>query len=142
MKSLKTLTSTEKLAVDANPILSAIIGGNARTVFLSAKGTTFSTTTMNYREVEKYIPVLASKRRLPIADLYMALSMLPLNVCEPSFYSDSLNTAKRMIRGRDPDDIDLLALALKLACFIWSNDKDFEGFKVPCYTTLDLLRAV
>ncbi len=45
-----------------------------------------------------------------------------------------------MIDKIDPDDIHLLALALKLNCPIWSNDKDFEGLGVEVYSTLDLIR--
>jgi predicted nucleic acid-binding protein len=120
--------------------LSAIIGGNARTVFLTAENTTFYTTVFNYKEVEKYIPILALKRDIPAEDLYMAFSMLPLSVCEDDFYRDKITQAKRMIGKRDPDDAHLLALALKLNCPIWSNDKDFEGLGVRVYSTLDLIK--
>lgn len=135
-----TLKNIEKLTVDANPILSAIIGGQARTVFLSAQNTAFYTTHFNYKEVEKYIPILSSKRKIPVEDLYLALSMLPLCVCDEDFYKDKISHAKKMIGKRDPADIHLLALALKLNSPIWSNDKDFEGLGIEVYSTLDLIR--
>jgi predicted nucleic acid-binding protein len=134
------LKGIEKLAVDANPTLSAIIGGNARAVFLKADNISFYTTIFNFREVEKYIPILASKRNIPLDDLYMALSSLPISVCDIEFYKDKVNKAKGMIGERDPDDVHLLALSLKLNCPIWSNDKDFEGLGVKVYTTLDLIK--
>lgn len=133
------LKSIEKLAVDVNPVLSAIIGGKARAVFLAGE-TVFYTTAGNYREVERYIPVLAAKRNLAAEDLYLALSMLPVIVCDVSFYSEKIKKAKQMIEGRDSDDVHLLALALKLNCPIWSNDKDFEKLEIEVYTTLDLLK--
>jgi predicted nucleic acid-binding protein len=36
-----------------------------------------------------------------------------------------------MIYHIDKKDVDILALSLKLDCFLWSQDKDFEkcGFK-------------
>jgi predicted nucleic acid-binding protein len=135
------LKRIERLAVDANPILSAIIGGSARTVFIkSEKSTAFYTTAFNYREVEKYIPIFASKRDIPIDDLYLAFSMLPLNVCDYNFYNDKVKQAKELIEKRDKDDFHLLALALKLSCPIWSNDKDFGGLGMEIYSTLDLIK--
>ncbi len=138
---MKILKGIEKLAVDANPILSAIIGGNARIVFLTAEKISFFTTAFNFKEVEKYIPVLASKRNIPLENLYMALSLLPISVCDEEFYKNKIRQAKRMIDKIDPDDIHLLALALKLNCPVWSNDKDFEGLGVKVYGTLELIKG-
>lgn len=137
---MRILKDIEKPAVDANPILSAIIGGKARAVFFHADHITFYTTVFNFREVEKYIPLLASKRRLRLGDLYLALSTLPILVCDIEFYKETLKKAKSMIGERDPDDIHLLGLALRLSCPIWSNDKDFEGLGIQVYSTLDLIK--
>ncbi|MBI5196690.1 MAG: PIN domain nuclease [Nitrospirae bacterium] len=137
---MKILKGIEKLAVDANPILSAIIGGNSRTVFLTTENIVFYTTAFNLKEVEKYIPVLAEKRDIPLEDLYLAVSMLPILVCGSEVYKDKINKAQVMLGERDPDDIHLLALSLKLGCPIWSNDKDFGELGVTVYTTLDLIR--
>lgn len=138
---MKILKGIEKLAVDANPILSAIIGGNARAVFLT-ENTVFYTTAFNFKEVEKYIPMLASKRDIPMEDLYMALSMLPLSVCDTEFYKNRINQAKKIIEKRDPNDVHLLALALKLDYPIWSNDTDFRGLGIKVYSTLELVRGL
>ena len=137
---MKILKSIKNLAVDANPILSAIIGGNARNVFLIGENISFYTTVFNFKEVERYIPIIASKRNIPLENLYMSLSLLPISVCDEEFYKNKINQAKRMIDKIDPDDIHLLALALKLNCPIWSNDKDFEGLGVKVYRTLDLVK--
>jgi predicted nucleic acid-binding protein len=134
------LKDIEKLAVDANPILSAVIGGQARSVFLEGEKISFYTTLFNFREVEKYLPALASKRSLPIDDLYFALSTLPVSVCDVEFYKDTLKKAKNLIGERDADDIHLLGLALKLSCPIWSNDKDFDDMGIAVYSTLSLIR--
>ena len=137
---MRILKDIEKLAVDANPILSAIIGGNARSVFLDADHISFYTTLFNFKEVEKYIPALASKRSLPLDDLYLALSTLPVSVCDVEFYKDTLRKAESLIGDRDPDDIHLLGLALKLSCPIWSNDRDFDDVGIVVYSTLALIR--
>jgi predicted nucleic acid-binding protein len=137
---LRILKDIEKLAVDANPILSAIIGGKARSVFFEADHISFYTTLFNFKEVEKYIPTLASKRSLPLDDLYLALSTLPISVCDVDFYKDTLKKAESLIGDRDPDDIHLLGLALRLSCPIWSNDKDFDDVGVKIYSTVALIR--
>ena len=138
--SLRILKDIEKLAVDANPILSAVIGGKARSVFLEADHISFYTTLFNFKEVEKYIPALASKRFLPLDALYLALSTLPISVCDVEFYKDTLKKAESLIGDRDSDDIHLLSLALKLSCPIWSNDRDFDDIGIKVYSTLALIR--
>jgi len=50
--------------------------------------------------------------------------------------------AMRRIGRRDPDDVDLLAVALHLQLPVWSNDKDFEGLAVDLFTTERLLRRL
>jgi predicted nucleic acid-binding protein len=137
---LRILRNIEKLAVDANPILSAVIGGKARSVFLDADHISFNTTLFNFKEVEKYIPILASKRSLPLDDLYLALSTLPISVWDVDFYKDTLKNAESLIGDRDPDDIHLLGLALKLSCPIWSNDRDFDDAGIKIYSTLALIK--
>jgi len=53
-----------------------------------------------------------------------------------------LKEAERRIARRDPDDVDLLALALALRIPVWSNDKDFDAARVKRYTTAQWLRAL
>ena len=40
---------------------------------------------------------------------------------------------------RDPEDVDLLALAIHLRVTIWKNDRDFEICGVPVISTAQLL---
>lgn len=132
----------ERLAVDANPVLSAVIGGNARNIFAEAHSIVFYTTLFNFREVEKYLPSLSDKRGIPIDDLYLALSLLPLTVCDEGFYKETATKARKLIGKRDPADVHILALALKLECPLWSNDTDFESSGIMVYNTLYLLRLL
>ncbi|MBI5378756.1 MAG: PIN domain nuclease, partial [Nitrospirae bacterium] len=85
------------------------------------------------------LPVLSSRRNLPLDKLFLALSLLPLVICDEEFYKNELKKATKLIGGRDPDDAHLLALSLKLNCPIWSNDKDFEQLGVDVYTTSALI---
>jgi predicted nucleic acid-binding protein len=136
------LKSLEKLAVDANPILSALIGGSAKEVFIKAESTIFYTTSFNFKEVEKYIPILSLKKEIPLEDLYIILSTLPLFVCNEDFYKNKVKKAKTLIAKRDPYDVHILALSLTLQCPIWSNDKDFENLGIEVYNTLDLIKYI
>lgn len=141
MRSSKRI---ERLVVDANPILSALIGGRAREAFLSPVIGEFATTRHTLGEVRRYIPVLAGKPKVREAgvtegELYAALAVMPLSVYPRTSYRGKLEEARRRIGHRDPDDVDLLALALALEAPIWSNDADFEVAGVERFTTAELL---
>ncbi len=45
------------------------------------------------------------------------------------------STLRRRIGKRDPDDVDVLALALDMDLAVWSNDNDFEDAGVEWHTT-------
>ena len=61
---------------------------------------------------------------------------------ERSEYQQKLPTAGRRIGKRDPDDVDVLALALTLNVPVWSNDNDFEDSGVEWHTTAELLKML
>jgi predicted nucleic acid-binding protein len=43
------------------------------------------------------------------------------------------------VAHRDPDDVEILALAIELGHPFWTNDKDFEETGVQVFTTAELL---
>jgi predicted nucleic acid-binding protein len=57
-------------------------------------------------------------------------------------FEEKLIEARSRIGARDPEDIDLLALALVLEIPVWSNDRDFKGAGVEWYTTARLLKLL
>jgi predicted nucleic acid-binding protein len=57
-------------------------------------------------------------------------------------YEKSIPEARRRIGRRDPDDVDILALALHAGIPVWSNDNDFEGTGVDWFTTAELLGSL
>ena len=125
--------------MDANPILSAAMGGKAGRVFLAGRFD-FVTVGPVVAEVEEYLPVLAEKKGLSLAAMRAVLAMLRLAVVPAEEYSFHIEKARELIGGRDPDDVPLLALALALGCPIWTNDRDFEGLPgVRVRTTAELL---
>jgi predicted nucleic acid-binding protein len=129
-----------RLAADANVLLAAVIGGRARLILTHPRVEQVLTTEQTLAEVEEYALVLGEKKRLQTDILLLAVASLPVTVISPSDYSGKLVEARRRISRRDPDDVDLLALALQFQVPVWSNDRDFEGLQVELFTTEDLLR--
>jgi len=129
-----------RLAGDANVLLAAVLGGRASLILSHPQIEEVLTTEVNLAEVEEYALLLAEKKCLRGDLLLLAVASLPVTVVERSEYSTSLPEARRRIGLRDPDDAELLALALHHKIPIWSNDRDFEELRVELFTTEDLLR--
>ena len=129
-----------KLAADANVLLSAIIGGRARLVLSHPEVEQVFTTELTFAEVEEYALVLGRKKNLPTDILLLIPAALPVTLVKRSEYAGSVAAAVKKIGPRDPDDVELLALALEFRVPIWSNDKDFEDLNVERFTTEQLLR--
>jgi len=128
------------LAADANVLLSATIGGRARLPLLHPQVGKIFTTEHTFAEVEEYAIVLAKKKHLPSDILLLAAAALPVTVVSRSQYAKNVAEAEKRIGRRDPDDVELLALALHFQIPIWSNDRDFETANVDLFTTERLLR--
>ena len=131
-----------QVVADANVLLSAVIGGRARLVLQHPTVEKVFTTETAYGEVLEYLPALAKKKRLDLDTLLLACAALPVTVIERADYYRQLATAKKRIGKRDPEDVDVLALALTLSLPVWSNDSDFEGSGVDWQTTAELLKAL
>ncbi len=129
-----------RLAADANVLLAAVIGGRARLVLAHPDVEEVVTTEHTLTEVEEYALVIAAKKRLRTDLVLLAVAALPVTVVDRTAYSKTLPEAVRRIGHRDPDDAELLALALHFQIPVWSNDRDFEKLDVEVFTTEDLLR--
>ncbi len=131
----------KRLAADANVILSAIAGKAALRVFLE-EDIEIVTTQYNIEEVREYLGVIAEKYSLSEEVLESQLRLLPLKEYPSSFYKDFIQKATEKLAGRDNDDIELLALSMKLDVPVWSNDRDFTDSGVEVYTTAKLLKIL
>ena len=131
-----------RLAADANVLLSAVIGGRARLVLSHPGVEEVVTTETVFAEIEEYAAVLGHKRKIPAQTLMLAVASLPVSIVAREVYSRSIARANKRIGWRDPDDVDLLALALHFKVPLWSNDNDFEGCGVEWYTTAELLKKL
>ena len=129
------------VAADANVLLSAVLGHAALRVF-TVTDVSVLTTQGVLQEVREYLPLVAKQYDMIPQALEGQLRLLAVRECEPEEYAAKLETAKRVIARRDPDDVDLLALALALGVPVWSNDNDFKEAGVEWYTTARLLRRL
>ena len=128
-----------KLAADANVLLSALIGGQAARVLRHPEVDEILTTESTLMEVQEYAAVLARRKGLDADLVLLAAASLPVNTVPRKTYAASLLDARRRIAHRDPDDVDLLALALYFRVPLWSNDNDFADAGIVRYTTASLL---
>jgi predicted nucleic acid-binding protein len=77
-------------------------------------------------EVKKYLPKLGKKLGISEVKLTSLLNELPLYVYSRSFYKNKIKAARKIISRFDKKDVEILALAMQLDAFIWSQDKHFE----------------
>jgi predicted nucleic acid-binding protein len=132
----------ETLAVDANPLLSALRGGKARSVLLSDKFI-FLTTEYTTWEVKKYLPEFSTESGIPESELFYTFDHYPIVAIPPFVYDEKRQQAEVLIAPRDPKDVDILALTLKLDIPLWTNDRDFDNIsEIKTFTTAELLEKL
>ena len=131
-----------RLVADANVLLSAVLGGRAKLVLEHPKVEEVVTAEATFAEVQQYAAHLAKKKRLSLDLVLLALVALPVTVVERAAYASAVPEALRRIGQRDPDDVEILALALQLGLPVWSHDNDFEDAGLEWYTTAELLKKL
>lgn len=119
-----------RIVVDANIILSALLGGSARFVLFDPRFE-FTTTTFTLEEVERYIPRVSEKSDVPFHEIAEALSLLPLRIRQKDEYQRMAPRARKAMKRIDPHDADILALYFLEDTYLWSDDKDFERVSPP-----------
>jgi predicted nucleic acid-binding protein len=95
---------------------------------------------MRITSVRDFRDRLAVKKRLSPDRLLLAVAALGVTIVDRGQYAKSMAQAARLISHRDPEDVELLALALHLRSPIWSNDKDFDNLPVRRFSTEGMLR--
>lgn len=128
-----------RLVADANVLLAAVIGGRAKSVLQHSSITEILAAEFTLGEVEEYAAQLAAKKHLSLDVVLLAVASLPVTVVDRASYEKSIPEARRPIGRRDPDDVEVLPLALHAGLPVWSNDRDFEDVGVEWFTTAELL---
>jgi predicted nucleic acid-binding protein len=131
-----------KLVADANVLLAAVLGGRARAIVQHPEIEELLTAQATFGEVQEYVVILAREKRLSLDTLLLAMAALSVTIIEDAVYASSLSRARKLIAQRDPDDVNILALALHTGLPLWSNDNDFEETGVEWYTTAELLQKL
>ncbi|MGH9362929.1 MAG: PIN domain-containing protein [Thermoanaerobaculia bacterium] len=129
------------VVADANVLLSAAIGKAALRVMTEFEVAVHAAR-FNAEEVAEYLPLMATKYRLPLELVEMQWKLLPIEVHEFEDYRRWFGRAHAELAARDPEDAHALALARSLGLPLWSNDRDLEGFGVERYTTARLLSVL
>lgn len=131
-----------KLVVDANVLFAALLkNGKTRDLFLLGDFVLFASLFL-FEEFEKYLPSLSERTHVSPKELReMAHEFIKLAdvSMEPVGEEDAcLGVAKRI--SPDENDVQYLALALKLNAPLWSNDKMLKRQRaVKIVTTAELL---
>ncbi len=133
---------TSAIVADANPSLSALLGGRARDVLFSRELVFYSPQHTLF-EVEKYLSYVAQKIGQTELAMFREFELLPVTAIRPQQYASHLERATELIGQRDPKDVHVLALALELNVPIWSEDRDFEDLPdVTVHKTADMLALI
>lgn len=127
-----------KIAVDANPIISALIGGISREILFNHRFD-FITTEYSINEVGKYLPFISEKSGVGLQEIQEMLSLLPIKIYSLRHYKSLIGMANKIIGNIDEKDVDILALSFKEDCFLWSEDKHFRNKEIKLIRTKDLL---
>jgi predicted nucleic acid-binding protein len=132
------------LTVDANVLHACLLHGAALRALLAPRFRFYATVRTTW-EVSRYLPRLVRQLRgrgivLTEAALEAKFHSYPIVPLPDSFYADFVPAAREHIGGRDPRDVDILALTLRLDVPLWTNDHDFDGVPgIRVVRTHDLL---
>ena len=131
-----------ELVVDANPLISALLGGQALKLLYSPLFF-FATTERTTWEVKKYIPEIAARLEISEIEMLETFEDFPLVAYQSDLYSSALGRAKNKIGLRDLKDVDILALAYHLGTPLWTHDLDLIDIEdIQTITTQDLLTVI
>lgn len=131
------------LVMDANEIFSALIAKSKSLEILFNSQLSLVAPEYVLEEIYEHEAELVEKSKLNKENLNIFLMILTSKITffrleeYAGFLSDSVELCK------DKDDIDYFALALKLNCSIWSEDKDMKKqSKIKIYSTKELIEEV
>ncbi|MBS3163575.1 hypothetical protein J4427_02690 [Candidatus Woesearchaeota archaeon] len=129
--------------LDANILFSALIKDSHIRHFLLFSNLSFYISEFTLEEINEHIEIIKEKTGLSASEIkdildyiiaYSNIKIIPLED-----FKDYIKQAKTICP--DPDDIMYFALALKLKCPIWSNDKKLKNQNiVEIYSTKQLLK--
>ena len=129
-----------ELVVDANIIISSLIcpsGKNCEMLFSDKLKLYIPEYLLG--ELDKYKKEISEKSGLSIEkiDLLSSLISLNLEIIPFSEFKEFIGKATKICP--DPNDVEYFALALRLNCPLWSNDKKLKNGQLKFLTTSEVL---
>ena len=127
-----------ELVIDANILFSALIKDSHTRHFLLLSNHRFYTSEFVFTEIRKHIKYISKKTSLPETEIRLILEEIiilsNIKIISLNDFKEHIEKAKLICPN--VDDIQYFALALKLRCPIWSNDKKLqEQDIIKIYTT-------
>lgn len=127
------------IVVDANIVFAALIRDNVTRFLLFREDLNIYAPEFLFVEIEKYSEEICKKSGKTKEELKMALDVLmrTINIIPRENMEGHISYASKI--SPDPKDIPYIALALKLKCPLWSNDKELKKQKaVKIYPTEEI----
>lgn len=132
------------LVVDANVIFAALIKEGTSYELLFEEQFNFSTPDYILSEFEEHKEEILKKTGKTKEEMQILLDVLKRNIkiFQLEELVPYLKDAEEI--SPDPDDVAYIALALKLKCPIWSNDKSLKQKQdaVEVYSTDELMKRI
>jgi|SRR3989344_8196493 len=130
------------LVVDANVIFAAAVKSGTTSDIIFSDVKLFAPEFI-FEEFSKYEKLLLEKSHRTAEEFHMFVSILSekIQTCPKDEFSEFIGKAESICP--DPDDVQYFALALKLSCPIWSNDKLLKKqSEVKVLSTMELLELL
>ena len=132
-----------ELVVDANILFAALIKISATSDLIVDNLLNLSSVEFIFSEFEKYKDLIKEKTERTDEEFerFMEIIQKKIKLIPYEEFKPFMKEAEKI--SPDPKDTEYLALALKLKCGIWSNDKKLKTQdKVKIYSTEDLLKIL
>lgn len=129
------------LVVDANILFAILIKEGNTEELLFEEDLHIYAPEFIFEEFDKYKDLILEKTERSAEDFDKLMTLLKKKIKTiPNEETDSFVTEAKKI-SPDEKDADYVALALKLHCPLWSNDKELrKQSKIVVYSTEDLLK--
>ncbi|MFH1650402.1 MAG: PIN domain-containing protein [Candidatus Woesearchaeota archaeon] len=132
-----------RIVLDTNVLITYFWEGSAVREIMQNKELMFFTSQKALQELLKYKKHVMKKARITsklfdalLDDMKMVIPFVPNKE-----YSDKMAVALKI--SPDKDDAEFIALAMKLKCPLWSNDKALSNIKtLQVITTHDVIRLL
>ena len=131
------------LVIDANVLFSALMKNSLTAELIFKEEFLLSTPEFIITEFFKYEDLILKKTHRTKEEFIQIMHMLKdiITVVPKEEYSKFIEEAEKF--SPDKKDVLYLALALKLKCAVWSNDKKLKNQdKVKIYSTDDLKKEL